>query len=257
MYMNIRYNGPGLSDYYSHNRFKYSHFYPSERLALELVAPGPTTTILDIGCACGGLGLALNEQFGCWQYTGLEIHAHAAELGGHLVERFGGRVIAGDVLEGATLLEPARTFDLVVSLSALDWNEQIRENIRAAWKYVVEGGVLLMTMRLHPHICLEKIIDSCQSTTPSLGGGSELAPYIIMSVPKAVHFAKSLGATQVDVFGYWGSPSATARTSVKECIFAAAVLRKGLGGNQHTKFVVHSPPSLVEQVRSIQTKNDR
>ncbi|MDE0973610.1 MAG: class I SAM-dependent methyltransferase [Candidatus Nanopelagicales bacterium] len=122
-YMNISYNSPGLSDYYSHNRFKYSHFYPSERLALDLVAPGPTTTILDIGCACGGLGLALNEQFGCWQYTGLEIHAHAAELGGRLVEGFGGRVIAGDGLEGVALLEPAQTFNLVVSLSAVDWNE--------------------------------------------------------------------------------------------------------------------------------------
>jgi len=50
----------------------------------------------------------------------LEIHAQAAELGGNLVERFGGRVIADDVLEGAILLEPAQTFDLVVSLSAVD-----------------------------------------------------------------------------------------------------------------------------------------
>ena len=247
--MNIRYNSPGLSDYYSHNRFKYNHFYTSERLALEFVAPGPMTTILDIGCACGGLGLALNERFGCWQYTGLEIHAHAAELGGHLVEHFGGRVIEGDVLEGVTLLEPAQTFNLVVSLSAVDWNEQIRENIRVAWELVADGGVLLMTIRLHPHICLENIRDSYQSTIPLSGGGTEIAPYIIVSVPRAVQFAKSLGATQVDIFGHWGSPSATAQTSVKECIFAAAVLRKGLGANNDTKFVVHSPPSLVEQVK--------
>jgi len=84
--MNIRYNNAGLSDYYSHNRFKYDHFYPSERLALELISPGPKTKILDIGCACAGLGLALNEQFGCSQYTGLEIHTGAAEIGGRLVE---------------------------------------------------------------------------------------------------------------------------------------------------------------------------
>ena len=141
----------------------------------------------------------------------MEIHAQAAELGGNLVERFGGRVIADDVLEGAILLEPAQTFDLVVSLSAVEWNEQVRENIRAAWKFVADGGVLLMTIRLHPHTCPDEINDSYQSTT---------------------------------------------RTSVKECIFAAAVLRKGLGGNNNTKFVVHSPPSLVEQLRSIHTKND-
>ncbi len=138
----------------------------------------------------------------------------------------------------------------------MDWNEQVRENIRAAWKLVADGGVLLMTIRLHPHICLENISDSYQSTTPLSVGGTEIAPYIIASVPHAVQFAKSLGATQVDIFGHWGSPSATARTSVKECIFAAAVLRKGLGGNNDTKFVVHSPTSLVEQVRSIHTKND-
>jgi len=253
--MNIRYNNAGLSDYYSHNRFKYDHFYPSERLALELISPGPKTKILDIGCACAGLGLALNEQFGCSQYTGLEIHTGAAEIGGRLVEHFGGCVITGDVLEGTTLLKPNQTFDLVVSLSALDWNERIRENVRAAWKYVSGGGSLLMTMRLHPHICLESISDSYQSTTPGLSGGSERAPYIIISVPEAVHFAKSLGATQVDVFGYWGKPSVTARTSVKECIFAAAVLRKGLGDDINTEFVVHSPTSLAEQVKSIQTKH--
>jgi len=60
-----------------------------------------------LGCGCGGLGLALNEHLGCWQYTGLEIHAHAAELGGRLIKRFGERVLAGDVLEGAIRLEPA------------------------------------------------------------------------------------------------------------------------------------------------------
>jgi hypothetical protein len=39
-------------------------------------------------------------------------------------------------------------------------------------------------------------------------------------------------------------------------LLAAAVLRKGLGGNNNIKFVVHSPLLLVEQIRNINFKND-
>jgi len=112
-----------------------------------------------------------------------------------------------------------------------------------------------LLIHLHSHICRAIISASYQSTMPGVDSGSEMAPYIICSVSWAVKFAKSMGATQIFGFDYWGNPSVTAKTFIKECAFVAGVLRKLLNDNTNTEFAVHLPPSLVERVRSIQAKH--
>jgi len=249
--VNTRYQSPGLSDFYSSHRLRYSQFYPTERAAFESLDLGPETSILDIGCACGGLGLALNEHCGCTDYTGLEIHAEAARIGHGLVTAFGGRVIAGDILEAQRLLtanDCADSFDLVVSLSALDWNLSVAENVRAAWALVRDGGHLLMSVRLHPDTCLLDLHTSYQPTTPEANEAVEIAPYVVMAVPTAMQFATELGAARVTVFGHGGRPSSTAVTPVDECIFAVAVLAKDSSAAS-TIFDIRSPIELVDVVR--------
>jgi SAM-dependent methyltransferase len=248
--VNTPYKSPGLSAFYSSHRLRYSDFYPSERAAFESLDLGPETTILDIGCACGGLGLALNEHFGCTDYTGLEIHAEAARIGHRHVSTFGGRVVGGDVLEAARLLtanDCASSFDLVVSLSALDWNLRVASNVRAAWALVRDGGHLLMSVRLHPDTCLLDLHTSYQPTTPEASEAVEIAPYVVMAVPSAMQFAAELGAAQVTVFGHVGRPSSTAVTTVDECIFAVAVMAKD-SSSASTIFDIRSPAELVDVV---------
>ena len=243
--MNIRYSDPGLSTFYAAHRSVWEDFYPSERAAFELVEPGPDTSVLDVGSACGGLGLALFERFRCTSYVGIEIHEEAARLGDAAVNSFGGRVLSGDVLEAQAVLANEGlqgVFDLVVSLSALDWNEDVRENVLAAWDLVRPGGHLLMSMRLHPTACLISSAESRQPTTPEVETSNEFAPYVIMSVPGAFAFTRILQPSRVDVFGYWGKPSSTAITPLQECIFAVATVQKSTEHHVATELVVHGPP---------------
>jgi SAM-dependent methyltransferase len=255
--VNIHYASPGLPEFYSNHRSAWEDFYVSERTAFEASGLGPETSILDVGCACGGLGTALNERFGCTNYVGLEIHEGAAAIGALAVASFGGRVLSGDILEGSQILKFAglpQEYDLVVSLSALDWNADVRDNILQAWRHVAIGGALLMSLRLHPNSCHLDLEESRQSTTPHNGGGDEFAPYVIMSVPAAVEFATRMGAASVRVFGHWGAPSATAQTPVDRCIFALAILTKTTVVDPEIQFLIDGPGELVEQVKSLNAR---
>jgi hypothetical protein len=67
---NIDYKTGWLSEYFSAHRIQWDQFYPSEHTVIEALAPGVESDILDVGCGCGGLGLALRERFGVTRYEG-------------------------------------------------------------------------------------------------------------------------------------------------------------------------------------------
>lgn len=244
--MNIEFQSPGLVEFYKSHRKAFTDLYPSEQAAFEFLAPHSKASILDLGCACGGLGWALFERFGCNDYTGIEIHAGAAREGNTSVRPFGGRVLAGDILQAPSILErhaKPLTHDVVVSLSAVDWNVDVEANVRSAWNLVEVGGHLVVSLRLHPTLCINDICESFQPTTPESIQADEIAPYVVISVPEAVQFAASLGASRVTVFGKIGEPSRTAVTPVDELFFIVAVVEKGLR-SQELVFDIQSPYQL-------------
>ena len=65
---NIKYNSKSLSDTYSKIRTSWSEFYDSEKTILERVGISFKDSVLDLGCACGGLGRALKEKFSITDY---------------------------------------------------------------------------------------------------------------------------------------------------------------------------------------------
>ena len=81
MKSNIAYQTDQLARYFKSNRIAWEQFYDSERAIIGQLAPGRHHRILDIGCGCGGLGLALRDRFGVERYTGVEINALAVEAG--------------------------------------------------------------------------------------------------------------------------------------------------------------------------------
>jgi cyclopropane fatty-acyl-phospholipid synthase-like methyltransferase len=64
MNRNIAYQTDQLVRYFSRNRLTWSQFYESERGVIEGLGLDARHAILDIGCGCGGLGLALQERYG-------------------------------------------------------------------------------------------------------------------------------------------------------------------------------------------------
>ncbi len=58
------YQAGAIGEFYSRYRVSWGQLYPSERAVFEAMQPGSATRVLDLGCGCGGLGLALSERFG-------------------------------------------------------------------------------------------------------------------------------------------------------------------------------------------------
>ena len=79
MKCNIAYKTNLLASYYNTNRICWDQFYESERVIISQLGLTKNTRVLDIGCGCGGLGLALRDQFDVQNYTGVEINSFAAE----------------------------------------------------------------------------------------------------------------------------------------------------------------------------------
>ena len=74
---NIIYKTKELERYYSRNRIKWKEFYPSEKKIINLLNM-KNKKILDLGCACGGLGVVLKKKFKKINYTGVEINKRSA-----------------------------------------------------------------------------------------------------------------------------------------------------------------------------------
>ena len=78
MNKNIAYQTDQLARYFTHHRISYPQFYESEHNIINQLALGANDSILDIGCGCGGSGLALRDEFGVQKYSGVEINSLAA-----------------------------------------------------------------------------------------------------------------------------------------------------------------------------------
>ena len=69
---NIEYQTDQLACYFKKNCITWDQFYESERVIINQLGLTKNSKILDIGC--GGLGLALRDQFDVQDYMGIEIN---------------------------------------------------------------------------------------------------------------------------------------------------------------------------------------
>ncbi len=61
---NIVYKEKDIKEYFSKDRVKWEQFYESEKKVIQKTLHGlenilEKVSVLDVGCACGGLGIAL------------------------------------------------------------------------------------------------------------------------------------------------------------------------------------------------------
>ncbi|MDQ5975769.1 MAG: hypothetical protein QG661_2978 [Actinomycetota bacterium] len=225
--VNLVYASPSIAEFYREHRTAWEEFYPSERQILDGLGIRPDSSLIDLGCGCGGLGVALNSRFGLTSYVGVEINGQAAREAQTMVSRFGGVVIEGDV---ATLdhfqIPHGPTFDYVVSLSCIDWNVQFDDMLAQAWQLVSPGGWLVVTLRVHPVEQATTIEDSYQFIRFDGERSGEKAPYIYINAKCLNSILTALSPSEVRAVGYWGPPSPTAVTSATRLCFMALAARK-------------------------------
>ena len=146
MNKSIAYQTNQLARYFALHRVSWSQFYESERNIINRLELGARHSILDIGCGCGGLGLALRDEFGVQKYTGVEINSLAAEKAENLNPK--ASIFCGDFLDLRENVLRDTDFNVVFSLSCFDWNIKFSDMLAAAWDHVQPGGNLVATFRL-------------------------------------------------------------------------------------------------------------
>ena len=60
---NIKYKTDEIERFFSKNRIAWDQFYESEKVIISALKLSKKDQVLDIGCGCGGLGLALKNKF--------------------------------------------------------------------------------------------------------------------------------------------------------------------------------------------------
>jgi SAM-dependent methyltransferase len=248
MNRNIAYQTSQLAQYFARNRVTWAQFYESERVIIEQLKLDRQHSILDIGCGCGGLGLALRERFGVENYTGVEINQRAAEVG--RVMNSEARILCGDFLDlGQTELRNQH-YTHVFSLSCVDWNVRFADMLAAAWNFVLPGGHLIATLRLVVGEGCNDINRSYQYINYEGIREGERAPYVVLNAASLIRELIGFCPTSISAYGYWGAPSATAVTPYERlCFCALSICKKGpvTGG---LKFDLRLPKEILVAIGS-------
>lgn len=233
---NIKYKSKQILEFYSSNRQRWKEFYPSERRMFEKIAGKRMSLrdVLDVGCACGGLALALHEKFFLNSYTGVDINRDVIEWANKKVKLpIPHNFICADIIK----LRLNRCYDTVVSLSCADWNIETRKIIDACWKRVKYGGYFVISLRITPEKGINDIKKSYQYINFSAKERNpEVANYVVFNFREALMTIKELNPQPelIGAFGYWRKPSSMAVTPFKKLIFAVFYIRKGME-NSHQK----------------------
>jgi SAM-dependent methyltransferase len=194
---NIKYNSKTLSDTYSKIRTCWSEFYDSEKNILEKVDITKEDSILDLGCGCGGLGVALQERFGNINYTGIDINQPSISRSKN-INSFG-KFYCGDILD-TKFDKFTQKFDRVISFSCIDWNIEFELMLNRSWNFVKPGGYLITSLRLTNKKTLNNINESFQQIDNNFK-----AQYFVVNSQEILEKFKQLNPKEINAYGYWGS----------------------------------------------------
>jgi hypothetical protein len=222
----LKYSGPDIEEYFSTHRTSWGGFYPSERSLIESVWPIFPPHVLDIGSACGGLGMALEEHFnsGLASYSGVELNTQAVDTARRMSPA--ANFIEGDFLTLKDSEFKSSGYDLVFSLSCVDWQVNTFALLERAWGLVAPGGLLILSLRLTLDDSCEEFSESFQFINYRGLREGERAPYVVLNAGEVAKIIRILGTKGLAAHGYWGTPSATAVTPYSSLCFTVLALAK-------------------------------
>ena len=224
--MNYRkYASEVISNYFKNNRQSLDEFYPTERKTIEFVMSNfiaDEKTILDVGCACGGLYNALKESYNI-NYTGIDIVDESIIIAKNKFPECD--FICGDISN----IQIQKQFDIVFSLSCIDWNlgkgvfENLFENL---FSYVKDEGYLIISLRIS---CDDELNNDDSFQYINFNGEKEgdKVAYGILGMTDLISLLnKTKYFSKVYVNGFVGNPSVTAVTKHKKLLFIVLALEK-------------------------------
>jgi SAM-dependent methyltransferase len=202
---NIHYKTEAIGQFYKTHRTSWDQFYKSEKIVFSRLSLGASTRVLDIGCGCGGLGLALKERYGLTDYTGVDINPQAIHAAAEMNPD--GRFMAMDILDVSGEEIPEENFDLVVSLSCIDWNVEFDQMLMKAYRHVRPGGYFLASFRLTDGAGISDFTRSYQFINFDGKREGEKAPYVVINGHDLLMRLMALQPSEILGYGHWVSPA--------------------------------------------------
>lgn len=206
----LPWDAPGWVEFYESRRTATADIYPSEWFFLKnLLAEG--ISVLDVGCALGGLSSVMTEHLTRFEYTGVDISQSMVERAKQKHPNHSFYVIE----EADLSILSNKRFDLVVCLGVLHLSKKWRELIAAAWN---RADVLLIDLRETPDAtCEDEAISYYEMDGLPGTAGSARLPYNIINSGEALRTLMELcvGATGLCHYGYLSGVSAAAVTPIK------------------------------------------
>ncbi len=250
---NIVYKEKDIKEYFSKDRVKWEQFYESEKKVIQKTLHGlenilEKVSVLDVGCACGGLGIALREKFNIVNYTGIEINHQAAKYAKQINPDF--QIIEGDFLEVSKKVKD-NYYDLAFSFSCIDWQNNFNLMLNELFAKVKPGGNLLVSLRLTTEKSINDINQSYQYINYDGNKIGEKAPYVIFNVNDLLGNFKILNINDLYAYGYNGRPSETSVTPYKELCFCVFSLQKSINDmkNNKLKMEIDLPNNIVNEIK--------
>jgi SAM-dependent methyltransferase len=214
---NLEYKNKRFAKTYSFSRITWDEFYNSEKTVLEQLPFSYGDSILDLGCACGGLGLALKEKFNVSDYTGIDINLPAVQQGQKINPL--AKLHHGDILDSK--FDNLGTFDKVISLSCIDWNIEYDSMIDRAWRFVSPGGYLIISIKLTDQPSIKDITRAYQHVD-----GEEIAQYTIININEFMGKLVEFQSSNILANGYWGNVKSNTVSPYDRVCFSVFAVKK-------------------------------
>lgn len=233
---NIVYKTSALVEFFNTHRYQWEDFYDSEKTIMDRIMRKKSTpfSVLDVGCGCGGLGRALSDRFTLSFYKGMDINRQNIEFA---VVQTSKKIKCKNefILEDVVKTKDKKLYDMVISLGCVDWNVDTNEMINKCWERVAEGGYFVLSVRLTNQEGINDIKESYQKISRK-EDDNEVANYVVFNYSDILEKLSSLGnVKEIEGYGYWGAPSATAITKYDRLCFSVLAVQKGTGGGAKAK----------------------
>lgn len=223
---NRAYKSSEIAKYYASNRNKWSDFYKSERKVINQLRIKKSSTILDIGSACGGLGKILSKKFKIQNYLGLEVNKLAFSFAKKNFLKGNFKNI--DFLKYEKRKKNLTKFQYVFSLGCIDWNAEFEKMLKKAWAHVEINGYLVLTLRF-TNKKTKGLYYQFINFSKQLKG--EKAKYYVLNFKNFKKKIKNFKIKKIIQNGYWKNPSPTAVVPFKKLYFAGIALQKSKRNN--------------------------
>lgn len=229
---NIVYSSSGFADFYGIHRHQWDEYYESEKCIMDTVFSkyDKPFSVLDVGCGCGGLGVALSKRYDMKRYKGIDINAENIKVAKDTTSK---DIQCDNEFELIDISEDRTKggWDTVVSFSCVDFNVDVDGMIKSCWEKVDQDGYFISSFRLTN---LEGVND-IEKSFQWVGDHLEKANYVVFNYHELFRTILSLGQVKsVEAYGYWREPASSAVTGYDRLCFSVVAVRKESETNNPT-----------------------